>query len=62
MDKDTGINKAIGFRVKQAREFRNLTQDELAELVDSSTSLRKPSRNRKKYAKSHQIIQDLSGS
>lgn len=32
------INKAIGFRVKQAREFRNLTQDELAERLDVSTS------------------------
>ena len=32
------INKAIGFRVKQAREFRNLTQDELAERMDVSTS------------------------
>lgn len=32
------INKTIGFRVKQAREFRNLTQDELAERLDVSTS------------------------
>lgn len=32
------ISKAIGFRVKQAREYRNLTQDELAEKLDVSTS------------------------
>lgn len=32
------LNKAIGFRVKQAREFRNITQDDLAERLDVSTS------------------------